>query len=332
MADVAETPSARKKRRPEGSYSRLVALLKAPTTTSSNNPHPTPPQAATTSSNPHPMTPTAPTTSPNIDLPSTSELTDILDNVSDTQAHVCDICGVSFPDREDLRLHMAEFPELSEGEYIEVDLDESEENLDRVLHTVHPAHHSEYSKNWKSIRTQSFEPHHSDKDYVNHAYYRVRQSPHTHWPSVIETIFRRQTKRFKINYAHSFILHNKTTDEYRFWHASRGFGRVLDKPIVINKYEDLPKILKAVNEKDMWDWAWQFRPNSAWTVAGITSTTFFVDRLENFPIGAATTLPDFIMKNEAIAKLLKDGHNKPYNDNLCFFRALALHQGADIKV
>ena len=51
---------------------------------------------------------------------------------------------------------------------------------------------------------------------------------------------------------------------------------------MINKYEDLPKILKAVNEKDMWDWAWQFRPNSAWTVAGITSTTFFVDRLESF--------------------------------------------------
>ena len=64
------------------------------------------------------MTPTPPTTSPNIDLPSSSQLIDILDNVSDTQAHVCDICGVSFPDREDLRLHMAEFPELSEGKLI----------------------------------------------------------------------------------------------------------------------------------------------------------------------------------------------------------------------
>ena len=99
------------------------------------------------------------------------------DNMRDTQAHICDICGDFFSDSEDLRRHMA--AEVSDGGYVEVDLDEPEENLDRVLRTVHSAQHSEYRKHWKSIRTQSFEPHRSDKDYVNHAFYRVRHSPHT---------------------------------------------------------------------------------------------------------------------------------------------------------
>ena len=43
--------------------------------------------------------------------------------------------------------------------------------------------------------------------------------------------------------------------------------------------------MKDINKEDMFEWATSYRPDSDWTVAALTSTTFFVDRLKNFPIG-----------------------------------------------
>ena len=52
-------------------------------------------------------------------------------------------------------------------------------------------------------------------------------------------------------------------------------------------------------------------------------------RTHNYPIGSKIVeLPDYITKNRAITGLAKDKYSKyEYQDNLCFFRALAIHQG-----
>ena len=48
------------------------------------------------------------------------------------------------------------------------------------------------------------------------------------------------------------------------------------------------------------------------------------------PIGCVgVTLPDYVKNNKAIVGLAKDEHGATYNDNLCLFRCLALHQGCD---
>ena len=44
--------------------------------------------------------------------------------------------------------------------------------------------------------------------------------------------------------------------------------------------DDLDKFLRSANVHDMWNWAATRTQSSSWTVAAITSTTFFVDRLE----------------------------------------------------
>ena len=43
--------------------------------------------------------------------------------------------------------------------------------------------------------------------------------------------------------------------------------------------------MKDINKEDMLEWVTSYRPDSDWSVAALTSTTFFVDRLKDFPIG-----------------------------------------------
>ena len=61
----------------------------------------------------------------------------------------------------------------------------------------------------------------------------------------------------------------------------------------------------------------------------MTNVTFYVYKLPDHIIGAPTTsLPDFIKENRAIVSLERNSSSKkPYRDNLCFFRCLALHKG-----
>ena len=168
------------------------------------------------------------------------------------------------------------------GEQPRLMIKEWSDTVESVLKTVDPAHHPIYRANWDAIRTNSYEPKNSDNKYINHAYYRIRHTRDIDWSTEIEKIFQRQEKKFKLNYAHSLILYNKSNDAYRFWHASRGFGRVLERPMNIFSRDDLDRVLRSVNVHDMWNWAATQAQSSSWTVAAITSTTFFVDRLESF--------------------------------------------------
>ena len=71
--------------------------------------------------------------------------------------------------------------------------------------------------------------------------------------------------------------------------------------------DDLDKFLRSANVHDMWNWAATRTQSSTWTVTGITSTTFFVDRLESFmgiPTGdSKNTLEDgqdTVVKNKTM--------------------------------
>lgn len=65
----------------------------------------------------------------------------------------------------------------------------------------------------------------------------------------------------------------------------------------------------------------------------VTNVTFFVTKLRDHPIGQGKILPHYIVENRGIVPLDRGkNNNKPYKDNLCFFRALALHNGCTWKI
>ena len=199
---------------------------------------------------------------------------------------------------------------------------EKNKSVEDVIINVDPELRNIYKENWTAIQTHHYEGKHNN----THRYYNIRWDTQTEctFSSFLEDIFKRQSNRFKINYSNSFILQHRTSKRFRFYHSSNNTGRTLLQPLVINNYKDFKKFKKTITAFDILNHVNKQRPNTEWIVSMITATTFFIDCLKDFTIGHVRTLPSFIIRNKYIFQLLKNRQGKSYNDNLCFFRCLAL--------
>ena len=150
----------------------------------------------------------------------------------------------------------------------------------------------------------------------------------------LRQLFDQQTTAFKINCSYGFLLKNKTTNRFRYYHSSNNCcGRYLEEPSLVTNSQTVNAFLERIKETDVLQSAIAQRPNSDWVVELVTNVTFFLNRIIHHPIGCVgVTLPDYLKHNKAVVGLEKDHHrNATYNDNLCLFRCLALHQGCDVR-
>ena len=161
--------------------------------------------------------------------------------------------------------------------------------------------------------------------------YRLTTLDTTVLETPLKIMFQEQTNAFKINLSYGFILRNKNTGRYKYYHSSCNCcGRYLDEPSLITNSKDFDDFLERIRETDVLQWAINQRPDSAWVCELVTNVTFFVNRIIDHPIGCVgmISLPVYIKKNKAVFGLEKEPNNsKRYNDNLCLFRCLALHRG-----
>ena len=182
-------------------------------------------------------------------------------------------------------------------------------------------------ENWGSIRT------HVVHGPVQTRYNRRLTSLDTRdLHEQLRVLFEEQTISFKINCSFAFILKNKTTNRLKYYHSSNNCcGRLLEEPSLITNRADFDSFLERIREPDILQWAIAQRPNSDWICEMVTNATFFVNRIEDYPIGCVgVILPDYVKTNKAIVGLAKDEHGAIYNDNLCLFRCLGLHLGRDV--
>ena len=102
-------------------------------------------------------------------------------------------------------------------------------------------------------------------------------------------------------------------------------------PFVISTPDDLERTIQEISNIDFL-FVRQQRPNSKWVVDLVTNVTWFVWKIRDHPIGRGKYLPSYIVENRGIAPLDRNiQRGKPYEDNLCFFRCLALHNGCHTK-
>ena len=184
-------------------------------------------------------------------------------------------------------------------------------------------------ENWTSVRTHVF--HGPVQTRYNHRLtttnLRVLNEP-------LGKLFNQQTVSFKINCSFGFILKDKVTSRLRYYHSSNNCcGRLLEEPSLITNRADFDSFLERIREPDILQWAIAQRPNSDWVCELVTNVTFFLNRIIHHPIGCVgVNLPDYVKHNKAIVGLAKDHYRmRTYNDNLCLFRCLALHQGCDVR-
>ena len=181
--------------------------------------------------------------------------------------------------------------------------------------------------NWASVRT------HVVNGPVQTRYNRRLTSLDTReLQEPLRQLFEEQTTSFKINCSFAFILKNKTTNRLKYYHSSNNCcGRLLEEPSLITNRGDFDRFLERIHQPDILQWAIAQRPNSDWVCEMATNVTFFINRIEDHPIGCVgLVIPAYAKNNKSIIALDKDHHGRPYVDNLCLFRCLGLHLGRDV--
>ena len=182
---------------------------------------------------------------------------------------------------------------------------------------------------WSAIRT------HVSRGPLQCRYdYRLTTLDTTVLEPSLKIMFREQNNSFKINLSYGFVLKNKNTCQYKYYHSSCNCcGRYLDEPSLVTNSKDFDDFLERIRETDVLQWAINQRPDSAWVCELVTNVTFFVNRIIDHPIGCVgmIPLPSYIKKKKSVIDLeTEPNHNKRNNDNLCLFRCLALHRGCDL--
>ena len=185
-----------------------------------------------------------------------------------------------------------------------------------------------YRQHWPQIRTR-FSRHNRLQDWYN---FRLSTINPASLREQLNHIFADQPTVFKVNFAFGFILRNTETGDLQYHHPSANNNLVLEQPFLNSSPDDLERLYQQIAEIDYLEWVRQQRLNSKWVVDLVPNVTWFVWKIRDHPISRGKYLPGYIVDNTGITPLDRNiQRGKPYEDNLCFFRCLALHNGCHTK-
>jgi len=148
----------------------------------------------------------------------------------------------------------------------------------------------------------------------------------------LSRIFADQPTVFKVNFSFGFILRNTETGALQYHHPSANNNLVLEQPFLVSNQDDLERFYEEISNIDFLEWVRQQHPNNKWMVDLVTNVTWFVWKIRDHPTGRGKYLPGYITENRGVdASDRNIQRGKPYEDHLCFFRCLALHNECHTK-
>ena len=91
--------------------------------------------------------------------------------------------------------------------------------------------------------------------------------------------------------------------------------------------DDMTKLKEILKKTDVIESCTKERSNTKWRFLKLTNLNIFDALLRDIPMGCKdAVLPESLLKNHTFSCLTYERNTrKPYNDNVCLFRALALH-------
>ena len=130
----------------------------------------------------------------------------------------------------------------------------------------------------------------------------------------------------KLNLALGFILKNIEGGKFRYFYAHEN-NTLLEQTKLVSNKEDMSKLKKILKKTDVIESCTKERSNTKWRFFKLTNLTVFAALLRDIPRGCKdAVLPESLSKNHTVNCLtFEKKTRKPYNDNLCLFRAIALH-------
>ena len=158
--------------------------------------------------------------------------------------------------------------------------------------------------------------------------YRLTTLDTTVLEAPLKIMFQEQTNAFKINLSYGFVMRNKNTGQYKYYHSSCNCcGRYLDEPSLITNSKDFDNFPERIRETDVLQWT---KSKTGFCVGVRTRDQCHLLRQQlhrsSDRMCTGDPLPGYIKKKSVIEPI----HHKRYNDNLCLFRCLALHRGCDL--
>ena len=147
----------------------------------------------------------------------------------------------------------------------------------------------------------------------------------------VNEIYSRQNSAFKLNLAFGYILRHRETMEVRYFRPFDHEG-VLDLPYYIARRSDLAGLERKIKNLNLLELLMRQRPDTKWVIELLTNVRITVFKTKFLLGNSDESIPQHIKINRAIYSLTSDKRTgKKFEDNLCAFRCLALHQGHNLK-
>ena len=130
----------------------------------------------------------------------------------------------------------------------------------------------------------------------------------------------------KLNLALGSIRKNIEDGKVRYFYAPEN-NTLLEQSKLVSNKDDIAKMKDILKKTDVIESCTKERTNTKWRFFKLTNLTTFAALLRDIPMGCKdAVLPESHLKNHTINCLTYEQNTKkPYKDNLCLFRALALH-------
>ena len=130
----------------------------------------------------------------------------------------------------------------------------------------------------------------------------------------------------KLNLALGFILKNIEDGKFRYFYAHEN-NTLLEQSKLVSNKDDMVKLKDILKKSDVIESCMKERSNTKWRFFKLLHLTIFAALLKDIPMGCKDAVPpESILKNHTINCLTYEQNTKKlYKDNLCLFRALALH-------
>ena len=130
----------------------------------------------------------------------------------------------------------------------------------------------------------------------------------------------------KLNLAPGFILKNIEDGKFSYFYAHEN-NTLLEQSNIVSNKDDMAKLKEILKKTDVIESCTKERSNTKWRFFKLTNLTIFAALLRDVTMGCKdAVLPESLLRNPSIYCLTSERNTRqPYKDNLCIFRALALH-------
>ena len=130
----------------------------------------------------------------------------------------------------------------------------------------------------------------------------------------------------KGNSALGFFLKNVEDGKVRYFYGHDN-NTLLEQSKRVSNKDDMAKLKEILKKTDLIESCTKERSNTKWRFFKLTNLTIFAALLRDKPMVCNdAVLPESLLKHHTFNCLTYELNiKKPYNDNLCIFKALALH-------